>query len=158
MNTLWTYSNMTLIVLNICFVIVIYILIKEFKQLNLSKKIIAIFINTISFIFTGLILVYFALKILIFSVGGAEHLFTSNSPNRHYTLDFYAFDAGAMGTFGIRAELDGPLGFKKQLYYERHGEEANVQWLTDDIVIINGHELNLKNGDTFGYQVPEKGR
>ncbi|MEK3765855.1 DUF5412 family protein [Solibacillus sp. FSL K6-4121] len=158
MNTLWTFSNMTLIVLNILFVIVIYILIKEFKQLNLSKKIIAIFINTVSFIFMGLILVYFALKILIFSVGGAEHLFTSNSPNRHYTLDFYAFDAGAMGTFGIRAELDGPLGFKKQLYYERHGEEADIQWVTDEIVIINGHKLNLKSGDTFGYTVPERGK
>ena len=158
MYTLWTVSNSTFIVLFILFVFVIYILKKEFKQLTRLKKIIAIIINTISFIFTGLILIYFALKILIFSIGGAEHLFTSYSPNRHYTLDFYAFDAGAMGTFGIRAELDGPLGFKKQIYYERHGEDANVQWLTDDIVIINGHELNLKNGDTFGYTVPERGK
>ncbi|MEK4129944.1 DUF5412 family protein [Solibacillus sp. FSL W8-0474] len=149
---------MTLIVLSTLFVSVIYILIKEFKQLTRLNKFFAIIINTISFIFTGLILVYFSLKILIFSVGGAEHLFTSNSPNRHYTLDFYAFDAGAMGTFGIRAELDGPLGFKKQIYYERHGEEANVQWVTDEIVIINGHKLNLKSGDTFGYTVPKRGK
>ncbi|MGN7477386.1 DUF5412 family protein [Solibacillus silvestris] len=153
MNTLWAFSSTTLIALAILFVLTFYIMLKEFKRLTRPKKVIAVIINTICFIFTALILVYFALKLLIISLGGAEHLLTSQSPNKQYTVDFYAFDAGAMGTFGIRAELDGPLGLKKHLYYERHAEQANVQWLSNEIVIINGHELNLKNGDTFGYKI-----
>ena len=158
MNTLWTFSNTTLIVVVLLFIAIIYILVKEFTHLTRLKKFTTFIINSISIIFTAFILLYLSLNILITTFGGAEHILKSYSPNMHYKLDFYAFDAGAMGTFGIRAELDGPLGFKKQFYYERHGEEANVEWLTNEIVVINGHELNLKNGDTFGYIDPSKGR
>lgn len=152
-NTLWTFSYTTLIVIALLFVLIIYSLLKEYKQLSRLKKVVASFLNTISILFTSLILLFFALKIIVYSFGGTEHLVKSYSPDMGYTLDFYAFDAGAMGSFGIRGELDGPLGFKKQFYYERHAENANIQWLTDEIVIINGHKLNLKNGETFGYKI-----
>lgn len=151
-NTMWTFSNTTLVAVALLFVLIIYTLLKELKKLSCGKKVTAYIVNTISIIFTAFIILYFTLKIVVYSLGGTEHLFTSYSPNMDYTLDFYAFDAGAMGSFGIRGELDGPLGFKKQFYYERHAEEATIQWLTDEIIVINGHELNLKNDETFGYK------
>ena len=152
-TTLWSFSYTTLIVVSLLFVRIIYTLLQEYKQLSRFKKVVAIFVNTTSIVFTSIIILFFSLKIVVYSFGGTEHLSTSYSPDMGCTLDFYAFDAGAMGSFGIRGELDGPLGFKKQVYYERYAEEADIQWLTNEIVVINGHELNLKNGETFGYTI-----
>ena len=152
-TTLWTFSYTTLIVVALLFVLIIYTLLQEYKQLSRLKKAVTFVVNTTSIVFTSIIILFFAIKIVVYSFGGTEHLLTSFSPNMGYTLDFYAFDAGAMGSFGVRGELDGPFGFKKQIYYEKHAEEANIQWLTDEIVVINGHELNLKNGETFGYKI-----
>ena len=152
-TTLWTFSYTTLIAVALLLMLIIYSLHKEYKQLSCVKKVVAFFINSTSILITSLIILFFTLEIIVYSFGGTEHLLTSYSPNMVYALDFYAFDAGAMGSFGIRGELDGPFGFKKHLYYERHADEAVIHWLTDEIVIINGHELNLKNGETFGYQI-----
>ncbi|MER2028371.1 MAG: DUF5412 family protein [Solibacillus sp.] len=152
-TTLWSFSYTTLIVIALLFVLIIYTLLQEYKQLSRLKKVVAYFVNTISILFTSIIILFFSLKIVVYSFGGTEQLLTSYSPNMGYTLDFYAFDAGAMGSFGIRGELDGPFGFKKQVYYEKHAEEAVIQWLTNDIVVINGHELNLTDGETFGYKI-----
>ena len=152
-TTLWTFSYTTLIVVALLFVLIIYTLLQEYKQLSRLNKAVTFVVNTTSIVFTSIIILFFAIKIVVYSFGGTEHLLTSFSPNMGYTLDFYAFDAGAMGSFGVRGELDGPFGFKKQIYYEKHAEEANIQWLTDEIVVINGHELNLKNGETFGYKI-----
>src|SRR5690606_13168128 len=126
-KTLWTFSFTTLIVAGLIFVLIIYTLTKEYKQLSRIKKVVAIFVNTTSIVFMSIIILFFSLKIVVYSLGGTEHLLTSYSPDMGYKLDFYAFDAGAMGSFGIRGELDGPFGFKKQIYYERHAEEANIQ-------------------------------
>lgn len=104
-NTLWTFSYTTLIVIALLFVLIIYSLLKEYKQLSCLKKVVASFLNTISILFTSLILLFFALKIIVYSFGGTEHLVKSYSPDMGYTLDFYAFDAGAMGSFGIRGNL-----------------------------------------------------
>ena len=155
-TTLWTFSNTTLIAVALLFCLIIYTLLQEYKQLSRLKKVVTFVVNTTSIVFTSIIILFFAIKIVVYSFGGTEHLLTSFSPNMGYTLDFYAFDAGAMGSFGIRGELDGPFGFKKHLYYERHAEEVVIHWLTDEIVIINGHELNLKNGETFGYQIKKR--
>ena len=105
-----------------------------------------------SLLLAGLLLLFLLLQLALFTLlGGPKHLTTSESPNKTYTMDFYYFDAGAMGTFGIRGQLDGPLGFKKHIYYERHATEAKVEWVDNHIVKINGHQLNLKNGESFGY-------
>lgn len=105
-----------------------------------------------SFLFSGLLILFLLLQLTLMTVlGGITHLATSESPNKNYRIDFIYFDAGAMGTFGVRGELDGPFGFKKRIYYERHATEAKVTWINNDIVSINGHQLNLKKGEYFGY-------
>ena len=89
--------------------------------------------------------------LLFSSLGANEHLKTVSSPDDSYTIDFYRWDAGAAGTFGVRGELNGPLWFKKRIYYEQRTEKVDVEWESDHNVLINNHVLDLKEGDTFGY-------
>ena len=99
------------------------------------------------------IALFLALLFTLFfsSFGANEHIKTVSSPDNRYTLDFYLWDAGAAGTFGIRGELNGPLWFKKRIYYEKRTENVNVEWKSNNKVSINNHILKLNEGETFGY-------
>ncbi|MFC7322518.1 DUF5412 family protein [Halobacillus campisalis] len=85
------------------------------------------------------------------SMGVDEHIKTVSSPNEKHTIDFYRWDAGAAGTFGIRGELSGPLWFKKRIYYQKRIEHAKVNWQSNNKVSINNHIINVNKGETFGY-------
>ncbi len=86
------------------------------------------------------------------SIGSNSHLETISSPDGNYTIDFYRWDVGAAGTFGIRGELNGPLWCKKRIYYEIRTEKVDFEWVNNNTVSINNHILNLKEGDTYGYR------
>lgn len=89
---------------------------------------------------------------LFSSMGTNHHIQTIHSPNGEYTIDFYRWDQGATGTFGIRGELNGLLWFKKRIYIQKRTEDINVEWKGNDIVSINKHILNLDKGETYGDQ------
>lgn len=80
-----------------------------------------------------------------------EYIRTINSPNNRYSIEFYRWDMGAAGSFGILGELDGPLWFKKRIYMEEKIENVKVKWKSNNKVSINNHILNLDEGDTYGY-------
>ncbi|WP_251665318.1 DUF5412 family protein [Paenibacillus camelliae] len=77
--------------------------------------------------------------------GEKEWIKTVRSPDGQYTVDFYYADAGARGSFGILGELNGPLWFKKRIYYEKRAEVVNIQWENDHTILINNNTLNLKD-------------
>lgn len=91
------------------------------------------------------------LTLLASSFGANEHIKTVQSPDGNYTIEFYRYDAGAAGSFGIRGELNGPLWFKKRIYYRDKQEEVEVEWKNNSTVSINNHSINLKEGETYGY-------
>ncbi|WP_233880075.1 DUF5412 family protein [Virgibacillus halodenitrificans] len=86
------------------------------------------------------------------SMGANEHIRTVSSTDDNYTIDFYRFDAGAAGSFGVRGELNGPLWFKKRIYLQHDVGQVEVEWENNDKVSINNHILKLGEGDTYGYQ------
>ena len=88
---------------------------------------------------------------LFSSFGANEHIKKVSSPDNNYTIDFYRWDAGAAGTFGVRGELNGPLWFKKRIFNEQRMENVDVEWKSKHKVSINNHILTLDEGDTFGY-------
>ncbi|MCM3398107.1 DUF5412 family protein [Oceanobacillus profundus] len=92
-----------------------------------------------------------SLTLLLSLLGASEHLKTVNSPDDNYTIDFYRYDAGAAGSFGVRGELNGPLWFKKRIYYQDSIDQVEVDWKNNSTVSINKHILNLKEGDSYGY-------
>lgn len=75
--------------------------------------------------------------------GAKVLLTTTHSPDQHYTLKFYKTDAGAMGTFGIVGELQGPLWFRKVVYSERKADQVQLEWSNNYTVVINEHQVNL---------------
>lgn len=101
---------------------------------------------------TSIVLVLSVSLTLLFSFLGAnEHIKTESSPDNDYTIEMYRYDAGAAGSFGIRAELNGPLWFKKRIYLQPRTMEADVEWENNHTVSINKRTLNLKKGETHGY-------
>lgn len=83
--------------------------------------------------------------------GANKYLETVESPDETYTIDFYRYDAGAMGSFGVRGELNGPLWFKKRIYYQDNMENVDIKWENENTVSINNHLLDLKEGERYGY-------
>lgn len=55
--------------------------------------------------------IYIAMSFTAFfsSIAVNEPIKTISSPGGDYIIDFYYFDAGATGLFGVRGEIDGPL-------------------------------------------------
>ena len=92
-----------------------------------------------------------SLTLLLSLLGASEHVKTVHSPDDNYTIDFYRYDAGAAGSFGVRGELNGPLWFKKRIYYQDSIDQVEVDWKNNSTVSINKHILNLKEGDSYGY-------
>lgn len=112
-----------------------------------TRSWLTLFLSTL----TSFALLFIVLFTLVFSFGSNEHFKTVSSPDQRYTIDFYRWDAGAAGTFGIRGEINGPLWFKKRIYYEKRVEDVEVDWKNNHEVSINKHVLNLDKGETFGY-------
>ncbi|KAA8997138.1 hypothetical protein F4V43_17740 [Paenibacillus spiritus] len=105
-------------------------------------------ISTVLSLISTLVLLAALLFTNMFS-GSKERITASQSPDRTYTLEFYRTDAGAMGSFGIVGELDGPLWFTKRVYTEKRAEQVQVKWENDHTVIINTHKLNLDVGEVW---------
>lgn len=119
---------------------------------NRSSKIMTWLSITLSVLLTIALILGTVLTVSLSAMGAREKLTTVKSPDERYTIDFYHFDAGAAGTFGIMGELNGPLWTKKKLYYQQHAKEVNVKWQSEGVVTINNRELDLEKGEVYGYE------
>ena len=130
-----------------------WLTIKGYKSLQgaLLGKIGGWLLGAGSFLLSGGLLLFLLLDLLILLFGATEHIATSESPDGRYTVDVEYYNGGAVGPFGIRGELNGPLWFTKSIYHEPRGYEADVTWLNDYTVSINGHTLDLQKGEVYGY-------
>ena len=158
----WVYSNVyntwqvtpPIYVLLLISVAAFFLAILGFKNTNSIWSAVRNWIAVILSSVLSLLLSFaFLLWLLISALGGNEHISTVHSPDGHYTIDFYLWDQGAAGTFGIRGELNGPLWFKKYIYLEKRTEDIDVKWISNSKVSINNHVLDLDAGDTYGYRV-----
>ncbi|MGG2027223.1 DUF5412 family protein [Gottfriedia sp. S16(2024)] len=69
------------------------------------------------------------------------------SPNQDYTLKAYVSSGGATTDYAIRGELIfNKKDIKpKNIYWNYHEEKANIKWIKNNTVIINGHKLIVPN-------------
>ncbi len=93
---------------------------------------------------------------LIFFLGVIRFLFISEeliktavSPDENYKVEFYLINGGAATSFSVLGKLDGPLWFKKTIYYQSPMDHVDVNWVDNHTISINNQILNLKNGNPY---------
>lgn len=118
-------------------------------QKNRWMKLRSFITMILSSLLSIILLITVLLTILFSSLDTKAHIKQVHSPDGNYTIDFYKWD---QGTTGIIGELDGPLWFKKRIFFEKRVEDVNVEWMSDGIVSINHHVLDLAKGEMYGYE------
>ncbi len=85
---------------------------------------------------------------LLLGTANDEVLLTSVSPTRAYELEVHRINPGVWEPCSIRV-LRTDDGRDRQIYQMHGQEEADVKWLTDESVSINGIALDLAAGETY---------
>jgi len=69
------------------------------------------------------------------------------SPNGSYTIKTFIANGGATTSYAIRGELiyNNIKKKSKNIYWNYREDKAIIEWVDDDTVIINGHELEVPN-------------
>lgn len=69
------------------------------------------------------------------------------SPNGTYAIKAYITNGGATTSYAIRGELiyNNIKKKPKNIYWNYREDKAIIEWVDDDTVIINGHELDVPN-------------
>lgn len=99
------------------------------------------------FAFVGVALVFSACGLFV----SEELISTSVSPNETYQLQAYLVNGGATTSYTVKVYRvnDNPL-FNKKLIYSKYREvEAEIKWIDDKNVEINGVVLNLEKDEVF---------
>lgn len=75
------------------------------------------------------------------------------SPDGTYTLKAYLVNGGATVSYAVRGELvfNEKRMQPKNIYWNYREEEARIEWIDGDTVVINGHELDV-NHDRYDYR------
>ncbi|MBM7095234.1 hypothetical protein JSY36_05645 [Bacillus sp. H-16] len=98
---------------------------------------------------SSLLCIVLFLGVLRFLFISEELMKTEHSPDEKYTINFYLTNGGATTAFGVIGKNDGPLWFNKTIYNEYRMDKADVEWLDDHTVTINGRTLDLEKGETY---------
>lgn len=78
-----------------------------------------------------------------------EHIETTQSPDSKIEIDFYTLNGGAATSISVTGVVNGPLWFKKRIYYEVPMHKIDVEWENNHTITINNHSLDLSKGETF---------
>ncbi|WP_313893280.1 DUF5412 family protein [Psychrobacillus sp.] len=85
----------------------------------------------------------------IVNASAREYISTTQSPDSKTTIDFYTINGGATTSIAVVGIVNGPLWFKKAIYYDYRMDKADVAWMNNHTITINDHMLNLDKGETF---------
>ena len=76
-----------------------------------------------------------------------EYLTEETSPDGTYTIKAYRNNGGATTSYSIRGELvfNKNNSKTKNIYWNYREDTAEIEWIDNDTVIINGHTLEVPN-------------
>ena len=85
-------------------------------------------------------------------INGQEVLTVSQSPDSTYTVTAYLNNGGATTDFAVLCSVKNhKSGRERNIYWNYHCSTADIQWLSDTTVSINGIELDVTK-DTYDYR------
>ena len=76
-----------------------------------------------------------------------EYLTEETSPDGTYTVKAYRNNGGATTSYSIRGELvfNKNNSKTKNIYWNYREDTAEIEWIDNDTVVINGHTLEVPN-------------
>ena len=85
-------------------------------------------------------------------IRGQEYLSESTSPNGTYSVIAYLNNGGATVDYAVLVVLvDKKSNKEKNIYWNYHCEEANMRWISDEKIEINGIVLNVPD-EVYDYR------
>ena len=129
------------------------------KKAKLSKKdkwiiAIAIIISISAIIFMAIIVFGSDNIVLVNPLGlpKGEFMYGVESPNGEYTVNAYLCNGGATVAYAVRGEVvNNETGKKRNIYWDYKIKTAEIEWINNDVVSINGHVLNIHT-DSYDYR------
>jgi len=77
-------------------------------------------------------------------IDGEEIITTSDSPDSSYTVTAYLNNGGATVDYAVLCAVkNNKTGKERNIYWNYHCQSADIQWLDDKTVSINGIELDI---------------
>ena len=86
-------------------------------------------------------------------IEGQNELTVSQSPNGKYTVTAYLNDGGATTGFAVLCIVkDNESDKEKNIYWNYHCNSADIKWVDEDTVDINGEVLDVET-DTYDFRL-----
>ena len=83
---------------------------------------------------------------------GQEVITVSDSPDSSYTVTAYLNNGGATTDYAVLCAVkNNNTGKERNIYWNYHCSTADIQWLDDKTVSINGIELDVTK-DKYDYR------
>jgi hypothetical protein len=83
---------------------------------------------------------------------GQEVMIASESPDSLYTVTAYLNNGGATTDYAVLCAVkNNKTGKNRNIYWNYHCSTADIQWLDNKTVIINGIELDVTK-DKYDYR------
>ncbi len=87
-------------------------------------------------------------------IKGQELIAESTSPNGEYTVYAYCNSGGATVDYSVLGVArNNKTGRTRNIYWKYHRDDANIEWISEQVVSINGIELDV-NKDAYDYRHP----
>lgn len=85
-------------------------------------------------------------------IEGQEVIEEVTSPNDNYTITAYLNNGGATSDYAVLCSVtDNQTGKERNIYWQYHSSEAEIEWKDEKTVIINGVELDVLK-DSYDYR------
>lgn len=115
------------------------------------KKFLKIIIPVLLVVIVGAYAVHWAF-FDIQRIDGQELISEVMSPDGKYTVSAYLNNGGATTDYAVLCVVkDNESGKEKNIYWNYHCDEADIEWEDENTVKINGIELNVTK-DTYDYR------
>ena len=83
---------------------------------------------------------------------GQQVITVSESPDSSYTVTAYLNNGGATTDYAVLCAVkNNKTGKERNIYWNYHCSTADIQWLDDKTVSINGIELDITK-DSYDYR------
>ena len=118
------------------------------KYMKIIIPIVIVFSLIIAFVIYGIHWAFFDIQ----RIEGQEVIEEVISPNDNYTITAYLNNGGATSDYAVLCSVtDNQTGKERNIYWQYHCSEAEIEWKDEKTVIINGVELDVLK-DSYDYR------